>query len=72
MDSMEFYSLYVKGLVLALEQPSRESLSPTEIRKMSADTLLLPRSELLEGRGYVLLNFLFLTQPRGWRIVDTK
>lgn len=36
---MEFYGLYVKGSVLALEKPARESLSPTEIRKMSAHTL---------------------------------
>lgn len=69
---MEFYGLYVKGLVLALEQPARESFSPTEIRKMSANTLSLPRSELLEGRGYVLFNLLLLAQPSGWHIVGTS
>lgn len=69
---MEFYNLYVRGLVLALEQPASESLNPTKIRKMSANTLSLPRSELFEGRGYVLINFLFLAQPSGCCIMNTK
>lgn len=60
LESMEFYALYMKGLMLALGQPAMHSLSPTETRKMSANTHSLPRSELLEGRGCVLYNCLFL------------
>ena len=60
LESMEFYALYMKGLMLALEQPAMHSVSPTEIRKVSANTHSLPRSELLEGRGCVLYNALFL------------